>query len=124
MFRRLILFFLLIQFGAASEVIVNVVECLARAYRHDRLTELHFRDTPLIIASIIYVIGGLVYTTLFQEKLLSAFAKNRIPIVIAVLILGAVEMGYFFEPICAGEKTQGTSIKWQLVPPPHHAYNR
>jgi hypothetical protein len=105
-----------VQFGAASEVIVTVVGCLANAYRNGTLSTLRFEDTPVIFASVAFVIGGLVYTTLFQEKLLDDFRKHRIAVVIAVLIVAAIEVGYFFQPICQCKKPTSTGVVSRAVP--------
>lgn len=116
MLRTFFLFILVVQFGAASEVIVNVVECLAHAYCNGTLSKLQFEDTPVIFASVAYVVGGLLYTTLFQEKLLADFKKHRIAVVIAALIIGAIEVGCFWQPICECEKTESTGVVSRAVP--------
>ena len=71
--------------------------------------------TPVIFASVAYVIGGLLYTTLFQEKLLADFKKHRIAVVVAALIIGAIEVGSFWQPICEREKA-GTGVVSRAVP--------
>jgi hypothetical protein len=108
---RLFGFSLLVGLGMVSEAIVDFLECIAHGYRTGWIHPFDFsNDKGLIVTlgiTVVYVIGGLVYSLWFQETVLNDFKdfyfKNKMITVIAALIVAALVMGYSYPPIC-GEK--------------------
>src|SRR6266498_1492654 len=105
---RLIVFSFFVALGMVSEGIVDLLECLAHGYRMDNVHPFDFsHDKGLIVALgvvVVYVIGGLLFSLLGQETLLDGFKdinfRNQQVTIIAALIVAALVMGYFFDPIC------------------------